>query len=267
MLRKIISGFKQKSVGNHFSNEDMVFELRRSIDKHVIICCAPKSGSTWLSAMLSAYLEWNEERLVPMYGYREQELYMNRVFENNIKGKLFSPQQHLKYSEYTEMIFKAMNTKVVLQVRNIYDIIQSFKDHMENESVVFPSAYMSSRFWSALSEEMKYDYIVEMVVPWYISFYVGWVDSAYFRSGNVKVVSYEDLLIDKTEQIRAILDFVGEPYDEMRYENSMSKIAKARTRKNRGVAGRGAELSDVLKLKVKSYSRFYEGIDFSPLGL
>ena len=212
-------------------------------------------------------MQWNSQRLVPQYGYREQELYLNGLIENNVKGKLLTPQQHLRCSEHTEKIFNIMGTKVILLVRNIFDTVMSLKDHCENENVVFPSGYMNQDIWDELTEHEKYEFLSKLVIPWYINFYVGWRESDYYKSGNVLIVSYEKMTTETKSEFQKICEFINEPFDESKFDKVLEGIGGKRTRKNKGVAGRGVKLDDNLKKVTRDYTKFYKGVDFSKIGL
>lgn len=242
-------------------------ELKKNIDKHLFLVCAPKSGSTWLSVILENLLNWPAIYLVSAFGHREQEIDLNPLLASNKKGNIISPHQHLRYSKYSKEIIDTLNSKLVLQVRNIFDTIISYRDHLDQESVVVPAAFMNDKIWQQLSEEEKLGFIVDLVVPWYFNFYCGWITSDLYAEGKILMITYNELKSDPFETTNKVVQFINEDKSKIEIEKAIEKAAQKNIRKNKAVAGRGLLLSNQLKERVISYTKYYPGIDFSPIGL
>ncbi|WMS87288.1 sulfotransferase domain-containing protein [Pleionea litopenaei] len=241
--------------------------LEKNVERHIWLVCSPKSGSTWLSRIIQDLLKWKTVKLVPAFGNREQEVDLSTILAAGVKGDLFSPHLHCRYSDYTGSIIDAMGSKVILQTRNIYDTIVSFYDHIQKEGPTFPSGYMNQECWDQLDESSRYEYLVELVTPWYFNFYCSWYFSRHFQEEKVKLVTYEELKNNPVETVSKVLDFCDVSISKERIETSIEKGKKKNTRQNKGIIGRGDQLSDELKSKVKGYTKFYPGVDFSPMGI
>ena len=134
-------------------------------------------------------------------------------------------------SEFSENIFKSINSKVILQVRNIFDSIISLVDHIDNEGVKFPSAFIDNESWFNFSRLEKIEFIIDMAIPWYISFYAGWFNSDIFKSGSVYLITYEKLVNNTSQEIKSILDWAGIKKNEGEIAQGLENTSKSNTRK------------------------------------
>jgi len=248
--------------------EKFMGELISRDRNHLWLIAMQKSGSTWLTKLLQDLLGWKSVKLVPYFNRRDQEFDVRQILaEGAANGDLFSPQQHCRYHAYVHHWIEHLNIKPVIQVRNIFDVIVSNKDHCDNESLVFPMAYMNDS-WGELSDSDKLDCIIDMVAPWYFNFFCGWMDSPLHRSGRLHWVTYESLVEDTSEVLQGICKFAGVERSEERVRESIEKSNRLSTRKNRGTTGRGLDLlSSEQREKLVKYASYYKNTDFSLIGL
>ncbi|MBV1911900.1 MAG: sulfotransferase domain-containing protein [Kangiellaceae bacterium] len=242
-------------------------QLSKNIDKHIWLVCAPKSGSTWLTRMLHGMLKWDSVKLVPSFGNREQELDLSPLLAKGTKGNLITPHQHCRYSAYTHEVIDALDTKVILQVRDIFDTVISFYDHIENEGPTFPSGFMNQQSWDVLDEHARWSYLVDLVIPWYFNFYCSWMTSPLYKENRIKIVTYNELRNNTVNTVGAVLDFCGESRKSETIQAVIDKLKKKNTRQNKGIVGRGDTLPDELKDRIRSFTRYYPSVDFEPMGL
>jgi len=242
-------------------------QTKQNINKHVWLVCAPKSGSTWLTRILQDTLKWDSVKLVPSFGNREQEVDLSPLLAKGITGNLLTPHLHCRYSEYTHEIIDNLDTKVILQVRDIFDTLISFYDHIEKEGPTFPSGYMNQESWDALSEFQRWSYLTDLVIPWYFNFYCSWLCSPLYKDGRVKLITYNELRNHTVDTVSDVLKFCEEPTDSIRIQKTLDKLKKKNTRQNKGIVGRGDSLPQELKDRIKSFTQYYPTVDFTPMGL
>ena len=264
----MVAFFKRLN-SREFSHPAMLNRLSRDIDKHIWLVCAPKSGSTWLSRILRDTLNWNEVRMVPSFGNREQEIDLACLLSSGASGNILTPHQHCRYSAFTHEVINALGTKVIFQVRDIFDTVISFYDHIENEGPIFPSGFMNEASWESMDEPTRYEYLVDQVVPWYFNFYCGWMSSDLQKQGRLKLVTYNDLRNDTIATVGDVLNYCGEGYSISKLNSVLDrqKKKKKNTRQNKGVVGRGYNLPRLLKERVRGFTRYYSDVDFAPIGL
>ena len=251
-------------------SDEFIFRHLPEKRKHAWLISAPKSGSTWLSVLLEEGLGWDTLRLMPKDILREEVPEIMRFMQLSRSRPVFTPRTHTRYSQSVHRMVEKADIGVIVQVRNIFDMVISYLDHLNNDRTGFivPVAFMNFDSWKQLSDTEKTSFIIEMVVPWYFGFYCGWMTSNLMKDGHVYLCQYERLKSDPLQELQRILDFL----EEGRAETLLREIVEASdqkpTKMNYGFVGRGRlHLNDEQKAKIVSYASFYRGVDFGPLGI
>ena len=238
--------------------------------KHAWLVAAPKSGSTWLSVLLEEGLGWETLRLIPEDILREEVPELMRFMHLSRSHHVFTPRTHTRYSRTVRRLVERTNIRVILQVRNIFDTVISYLDHLNDNRTgyIVPAAFMNRHSWTQLSDSEKISFIIEMVVPWYFSFYCGWMTSPLMQDGHIYVCRYEHLKSDPLEELQRILHYLDEDREESFLREVLEASEQKPTKKNYGFVGRGRlHLTDEQKAKIASCASFYRDIDFEPLGI
>jgi hypothetical protein len=227
---------------------------------HVLVACMPKSGSTFLAYIISSLPEFRWADLVNGYGRREQEI-------DVIKAILYQPynyaaQHHVRYSGPTEQIMRIFNIKPIVLVRNIFDVVISFRDHIRNESTIVPTAF--------IKEEMKYwendrleELIVSMIIPWYFNFFMCWTECP-----DKLLLNYDEHIKgDISSTIEMVVQYLGLNVTHEQIEAAINIASQRNPSKNKAKTGRGEVLKESTKQKIIHMANYYEGQDFSVLGI
>ena len=214
---------------NSFSIEELPCD-----HEHILVACFPKSGSTWLSETLSRLPSFHRVDLVPAYGRREQELAFERLLLFHTLN--YVAQHHCRFSVATERCLNAFSVKPIILIRNIFDCIVSAKDFIDTgkehpDVMVGPMAYVP-QVYLGWSDVQKYDFIIDMFVPWYYNFFVGWLD---YPAGAW--VSYEELVAEPAATIKRIANELRFNVDGAAIENALAQASKASNSKKRGCSG------------------------------
>ena len=143
----------------------------------------------------------------------------------------------------------------------------SFYDHLTNAETSTPSAFTNRQIWDALDPQTRLSFIVDLIVPWHFNFYCGWVTSTFCAHGRIKLVTYDELRNDTLGTVSSLLDYCGEARESAQIQAALDRQKTRKNRLNKGIVGRGAALPDSLKEHVRSFTRYYPDVDFSPLGL
>ncbi len=226
---------------------------------NILLACFPKSGSTFISEVVGAISGFRKVPLHRTYRHVEQDIdhlwAMRFLISNTIS------QQHVKYNENTERAMQLYGLRPVVLVRNIFDIVISVRDHLKNESFASPTAWIDARHVELGGEALE-SFITEMIVPWYISFYVSWknCDSAIF-------INYEKLLDDPLKLFLEVFDALDLKTSEDELNRALKAVASKNTRLNVGVRGRGKALSEASISRIISMRRQYPHVDFSLIGI
>jgi hypothetical protein len=230
---------------------------------NICIACFPKSGSTYLSKLLSAYTGFQRVDYVHAWGRREQEWEKDIV--EKMSGRNVIVQQHTRGSEATLKLIQKYNIRTIVLVRNIYDVLPSLKDHIFSEKVEVPGLYYDESHLS-LSDEQFYDLLVDMMGPWYISFYAMWFYQC--KKHGIPMLAYEDYFSNEEQEFGKLCGLLGLDYSADRFKAALADVKGANTRFNVGKAGRGISLlSQGQKERIKKFASYYPDCDFSLIGI
>ena len=219
-----------------------------SIDKErqkktqaVVVSAFPKSGSTYLTRLLSEMTGNPLRHLVQFYQHNEQDLCEIRLIRS--LGMRYVVHQHIKGTENNLILMRKYGIRPVVLVRNIFDVLYSLRDHIKNEDHKTPICYVHKQYFS-MDENEKLSYLVRSCIPWYLSFYVSWLEAS--KKIDTYWLTYEDLFSSrKGKFVFEIMDFNGLSFDKDVFDNSERKIGSINTRLNFGRSGRGKQLSIV----------------------
>lgn len=231
----------------------------------ILLAAFPKSGSTWLTSIIAEVPGFKVVPLVRMGDRREMEIDMEKlvVFHRlNYVSRL-----HLKYSLPTQELITNFGLRPVVLVRNIFDVIVSFRDHIINglnrkdSSAHFPMIWVDEDF-NKLDPAQRLEFIVDLAIPWYISFYLSWNECR-----DKILITYEDLHRDTEGTVKSLLNALEISASDEKISEYINKASTVDTKKNVAQIGRGEDLPQVLKDRVERFASYYPSVDFSPIGI
>ena len=233
--------------------------MRTAPRTHILLACMPKSGSTFLSRSISRMPGFRHTMIAHYSDRAEQEINFSVALR---KSKYhYIAQQHVRYNARTAEAIETFQLTPVVLVRDIFDCVVSVRDHWRQESYRTPTAFVSKDHLEMDDAELD-RMIVQMVIPWYINFYVSWT-----RCDKALWLRYEDVIVDPAAAIRRILDAAGREIDDESIQAALESSNPGKERKNVGKPGRGAMLPEAQKRVIREYRSFYPDIDFSMIGL
>lgn len=231
----------------------------------IVIACMPKSGSTFLLNTLSLLTGFKTCFPTSGAGRDDQNLYLPALIE--LYGKQGVCQLHLKATERNLDLIDQFSIKTIVLVRNIFDVVVSYRDHLHNESTLAPIVWANEQFFE-LDDTSQLDLIIELAIPWYINFYVSWFSASKEGIINPVWLTYEELTTNPQSTLRRIMDAFGIDKTEVEIQESLEKVDRRKIRFHKGVSGRGRQqLSDTQIQRIIDLTRFYPWVDFSKMGV
>lgn len=230
-------------VGNWWVTRKKVLGVRNNTN--ILVACFPKSGSTYLIKLLSKVTRFPPAHLVQFYGQNEQDLFEHKIQHYYNSNNII--HQHVKGTNNNVMLMKKYNIKPVIQVRNIFDVIPSIHDHIENEDHRIVMSHVHKEYFDFSIEE-KFDFLINMQLPWYFSFYISWKEAS--KDIETLWITYDQLFSDQLGSITNILKYHNLTVDEDTIISSIKSMSKEDTRLNIGKSGRRDVLSDEQKEKI-----------------
>ncbi len=247
---------------------------RSSAPRHVV-CCMPKSGSSFLSSALQHALELPRVSLTSFgsggassaFGMnsREQELDEMAVTKSVLTcAQGFVAQHHTRYSQYLALQMKLYGLSPLVLVRNALDCIVSFDDMVtargpESEHWVFDAQFALPAGYSALSDETRYTILTHSFGVWLINFYLSWKRGRQQAIFSPLLVKYEDHILNSEaliEHLRTRIAMTTDQADRLRaYADQPDRV---KSRLNVGRRGRGEQkLPDHLKQFLFDYAGLF----------
>lgn len=231
---------------------------------HLLVACFPKSGSTLLKRLLCEATGYPEAQFCSAFLQNEQEIYLPSVI-NGARTNLVI-QQHCRATVPNLHILQALNIRPVVLVRNIFDVLLSWKEFLDG------GAHINTFFphYQDLSDEQRIALVVDDRAPWYLSFFAGWQHAE--KSGQIGAtwMTYEQLTADPEAALEGILEFYGVKADPVRLARATQMVNRntGTTRFNKGKTGRGhTAFSEGQIEQIRRLAGYYPGVDFSLIGL
>lgn len=239
-----------------YKSIDAIIGKRRT---NILLACFPKSGSTYISEVIGAIYGFKKVPLHRTYRHVEQDIDHLWAMRFLITDTI--TQQHVKYNENTQRAMRLYGLKPMVLVRNIFDVVVSVRDHLRKESIASPTAWIDEK-QLGMSEDALETFITELVVPWYISFFVSWSNCE-----TATFIQYEKLLENPKGLFQEVFDSLGLHVSKVQLDQAMQAVSSKNTRLNVGVAGRGRGLSEENISRIISMRKQYPHVDFSPIGI
>jgi len=233
----------------------------------ILFTCFPKSGSTYITKILKEVSGYQMGVLAYAEGANDQQLDPIRLVQHHQVPVI--AQHHMRATLANLELMHLFSIKPLVHVRNLFDSVVSYKEFQEvlidSEN---PMAH-TSNYFRALDEARRFDMVIDLVVPWYIHFFVSWKELERKYSLSLHWSSYESLLEDPQGFLEELLAASDIPFESSGVSEVLKEVSKdSAIRFNKGVAGRGKILlSEEQQLKIRSYASYYPEVDFSLIGI
>jgi hypothetical protein len=215
--------------------------LRRS----VVLAFAPKAAGTYLRSAAIVATDGALVRTCHAQGGRDASFYMP-TFVNYFAGghprKTLVTHVHMQALPANQRFIEAFDLKPAIMIRAIPDMLASYAD-MLTDDPLFPDNWLNiavPQDYAALSPEQRNDFLVDMMGPWYASYFATWLDYAR-RDPRVLVLDYDEFRTDPVPVLMRLLDHSGLSRSEEACEVALNGVWEDRGsfRFNKGVSGRG----------------------------
>jgi len=231
---------------------------------HAFIACMPKSGSTFLKMALCALTGWPEAFMTYAFLQNEEELYL--PFLRTAARDDTVTQLHVRATVPNLQMMRAFKIRPIVLVRNLFDVVVSYTDFFDGGARV--NTFFAGR-WVGLSRERQLDLVIDNFVPWYCAFFASWSDVMKHDLLECHFLRYEDMIADKQGTLEDLAGFygLGKSAEECTAAIELVDGRKDITRFNKGKTGRGDELSEAQKDRIRHLASYYPDVDFGPIGL
>jgi hypothetical protein len=244
-------------------------QAMRPAPRRYVICCMPKSGSSFLRTALQRALDlpaplltgFGNTEVSSMFGLNPREQEFDELAL--VKAALLAPQgfvaqHHTRYTQYLGLQMVAYGLTPIVTLRNIPDALVSFDDMMlawrtgagpnawtEDSPFALPRGYIG------LPPDARIRLIARSLGVWLIQFHLSWLRGA--RQGFVSplVIRYEEDILDPARLVVRLSEALKlDDAQTERLRAFAERPDRERSRLNVGKAGRGRERmpDDVMEL-------------------
>lgn len=234
----------------------------------VFVAGFAKSATTFLSRTLAELFSYRMGTAKASGLY--PDLYYPRLLD--ISQDDCVVQQHVVASDKNIQLMNKFNIRPVVLTRNIFDVIISIHDHygaveVKKDKSLIPDLY--SRY-DKMSREERMDLFIKFFIPWYYNVYISWFKAQEHKNIDMLWLTYEELISRPEKTLGKIARFYNREDVVDKINGVLTSMDEKKAngfRFNKGVSGRGGELTDAQKKEIRSPMKFYPDVDFSKMGL
>lgn len=229
----------------------------------IFLSTFPKSGSTFLGeCILGATKNWTQE---PINSNNTlMQMTMDSVMLTRALGRPNTLiRTHLSCSIKLQAYLVLYNIRPVVLIRNIFDALRSFVDHLATSYPEIVDGYPD------LSFEDKKNVVLHLLALPLVEFFATW--QMYAKTNPCLTIQYEENVDDWVYSLQKILDYSHIEYSPNAITGSVKgltdqlSVNPGRFRYNEGIKGRGRDFSDEEKNSVRRLYKMYPNVDFQAI--
>ena len=213
----------------------------------LLLCFAPKAAGTFYRQVALEAISGCLVRLVHTQGGRDGTPYLPAFIVGlqdsatpNVVGHL-----HMQALPANRNFIDMFGLKPVIMLRDLPDMLASYWDMLDADPVARADGLncLIPHDFVSLSREEKADFMVDIVAPWYASYFATWKDYADAAPQTVCVQRYADFVANPVGAVHGALLHAGFRTPREKCEAAAELVwgKRDKYRFNKGVAGRGRE--------------------------
>lgn len=213
----------------------------------LLLAFAPKCAGTYFRQAAIHAVGGQLIRMCHAQGGRDGTLYLPNVVASCLDDTAPVTVTHLHMQALTanRRLIETLGLRPVIMIRNIADMLASFLDMLEVDPVARAeglNCQVPVNF-CGLDRCDKLDFMIDVVAPWYASYFATWKDFVDEAPGTVCVLRYQDFCRDPAEALRTAVTHAGFITTLFRCRQSLDAVwrEKESHRYNKGVTGRGGD--------------------------
>jgi hypothetical protein len=232
----------------------------------VVLAFAPKAAGTFLRSACITAIDGALVRTVHAQGGRDASFYLPTFllyYAGGFPDRPLVTHVHMQALPANRHFIEALGLKPVIMIRAIPDMLASYADMLDDDPLS-PDNWLNIRLpqnYAALSLQDKSDFLVDMVGPWYASYFATWMEYAAAAPDLVCVLDYDGFVADPVATLERLLAHAGLPRSRDICQAALDAVWEHRSdfRFNKGVSGRGRT-----RFSAAQIARLERQIDFYP---
>lgn len=213
----------------------------------VVLAFAPKAAGTFLRSALIVAIAGQLVRTVYAQGGRDAQFYLPTFvdyFLGGVTPNTLVTHVHMQALPGNCNLIEALGLKPVIMLRSVPDMLASFIDMLSTDQAALKeglNCHVPDEF-AEWEPSVRAEYMIDMVAPWYASYYATWRGFVVAEPDRTLVLRYSDFIDSPQLTMQAILNHSGVPCHPMRCAQALQSVwnGRGQHRFNKGVVGRGA---------------------------
>jgi hypothetical protein len=214
--------------------------------RSVILAFAPKAAGTYLRSAAIGAIGGQLMRIVHAYGGREAQPYLPtflRYFAGDANTPTMVTHVHMQALPANRHFFEALDLKPIIMLRSVPDMLCSLLDMLNSEPIT-PELWINNLIpenFTRFDEDEQADFIVDVMAPWYASYFANWLEFAQASPSRVCILRYPEFKRDPVSALRTLLRHSGLECTNAQCERALDVAWNERAlfRFNKGEHGRG----------------------------
>lgn len=211
----------------------------------VLLAFAPKTAGTFLRTAAITATGGQLVRTVHAQAGRDASFYLPTLllyYAGGVPDVPLVTHVHMQALPGNRHIIEALDMRPVIMVRPLADMLVSYLEMMDKApldpehwlNIAVPAGYPG---WS---DTAKSDFIIDMMAPWFVSYFATWLDYA-ARDSRVMVLDYDEFREEPVETLERILAHSRLPRSHEVCAAAWNAVWRQREefRFRQGISGRG----------------------------
>jgi hypothetical protein len=237
----------------------------------VVLAFAPKAAGTYLRSACVVATQGSLVRTVHAQGGRDATFYLPaflNYFAHGFPARTLVTHAHMQAFPANRFFIEALDLKPVVMLRSIPDMLASYWDMLDADPLSLNNGLNQKvpPHFTTMADDEKGDFLIEMMGPWYASYFSTWLTYAREVPGRVLLLDYDDFRTDPAATLQALLEHSRLPQSRDACRCALETVWEDRAafRYNQGVSGRGRARFSMLQIaRLKRQLAFYP--DLAPM--
>ncbi len=212
----------------------------------VLLVFPPKAAGTFFRTAVIHAVDGKLVRVVHAQGGRDAQLYLPTLaayYLGGISNHTLVSHVHMQALPANVHMLEAFDIRPIVMTRSIPDMLASYWDMLDRDPVAQKDGLncLIPPGFPELPKAAKADFMVDIMGPWYASYFATWMAYAEAEPERVCVLRYRDFKADPAATMECALAHARLPRTREQCQEALDKVWDVRDsyRFNKGERGRG----------------------------
>jgi Sulfotransferase domain len=213
----------------------------------VILAFPPKAAGTYFRTALIAAVGGQLVRVVHAQGGRDATLYLPTFvayFNGGVSQRTLVSHVHMQALPANVNFLESFGIRPIIMKRSIPDMLASYWDMLMKDPKALQDG-LNCRIpenFRAMPDTQKADFMIDIMGPWYASYFATWMEYAKEAPDEVCVLTYREFCEDPAATLERAVAHVELPRSRAECQKALDMVWQQRKqyRYNKGETGRSA---------------------------